>query len=235
MLGVGACFWAGARPASPCWRHSAARAQLVRRQPRRHAGARPPDGAPALRLLRRPRARRDRLRVALIAGLCSAATCRWRSAWRFSRAYYLLVIEVALCGARARRTFRMSFWQIGPTELRILLAARHARAAVGRRRHARSDRSWLLFDVGGLCGIAGLVADVRRGGRSGTAALYREEPLRGRGRNMIARCPFWRRSTTFFSARRSARRRNRSASTSSSRATPEEILAQARSTRSRRS
>ena len=49
----------------------------------------------------------------------------------------------------------MSFWHLGPTELRIVLA-------VGVVQLLRSPdvtlfgSRWLLFDVGGLCGIAGL-------------------------------------------------------------------------------
>ena len=56
----------------------------------------------------------------------------------------------------ARGTFRMAFGQVGPTELRILLA-------VGTLQLMRSafvtpfGHSCLLFDVGGAVGIAGLL------------------------------------------------------------------------------
>jgi archaetidylinositol phosphate synthase len=92
----------------------------------------------------------------------------------FLGAYYLLVIEISLA-THARGTFTLSFWRIGPTELRILLGA-------GTLLLMRSSnitllgRPWLLFDVGGAVGIAGLLltfilAAVRNG-----VALYREEP-----------------------------------------------------------
>jgi len=90
--------------------------------------------------------------------------------------YYLLLTEIALA-THARGTFQISFFKMGPTELRILLAA-------GTIALIRSDavsvfgHRWLLFDVGGAVGIAGFlltfaVAAIRNG-----AALYREEALR---------------------------------------------------------
>jgi phosphatidylglycerophosphate synthase len=93
----------------------------------------------------------------------------------FLAAYYLLVAEISMA-THALGTFRMSFWKVGPTELRILLAA-------GTVQLMRSDfveilgARWLLFDVGGAVGIAGLLlAFVHSAIRNG-AVLYREEPL----------------------------------------------------------
>ena len=69
----------------------------------------------------------------------------------FLCAYYLLVIEIALA-THARGTFRLSFWHVGPTELRILLA-------LGALQLLRSPTvtlfgsRWLLFDVGGSAGL----------------------------------------------------------------------------------
>ena len=93
----------------------------------------------------------------------------------FLSAYFLVLVEIALA-THARGTFRLSAWGVGPTELRILLA-------VGTLQLMRSDavslfgRPWLLFDVGGVVGIAGflitfVVAAVRNG-----VALFREERL----------------------------------------------------------
>ena len=50
----------------------------------------------------------------------------------------------------------MSFWHLGPTELRIVLAVGGLAAAAIADVTLFGSR-WLLFDVGGLCGIAGLV------------------------------------------------------------------------------
>jgi archaetidylinositol phosphate synthase len=113
--------------------------------------------------------------AALIGGLALGGHMTPLIALGFLCAYFLLLIEIAL-GAQARGTFRLAFWRIGPTELRILLS-------VGVLQLMRSDtvalfgHRWLLFDVGCAAGIAGLlitfvVSAVRNG-----AALYQEERL----------------------------------------------------------
>lgn len=93
----------------------------------------------------------------------------------FLAAYYLLVVEISLA-THARGKFKLSFLKVGPTELRILLAA-------GVLQLMRSDtvtvlgHEWLLFDVGGAVATAGfVVAFVAAAVRNGLA-LYREEPL----------------------------------------------------------
>jgi archaetidylinositol phosphate synthase len=93
----------------------------------------------------------------------------------FLAAYYLLVVEISLA-THARGKFKLSFLKVGPTELRILLAA-------GVLQLMRSDtvnvlgHEWLLFDVGGAVATAGfVVAFVAAAVRNGVA-LYREEPL----------------------------------------------------------
>jgi len=90
-------------------------------------------------------------------------------------AYYLLLVEIALA-THARGTFRISFFSVGPTELRLILA-------LGTLQLMRSDvvaiagHRWLLFDVGGAVGIAGfLLTFVQAAIRNGSA-LYGEERL----------------------------------------------------------
>jgi phosphatidylglycerophosphate synthase len=93
----------------------------------------------------------------------------------FLAAYYLLVAEISMA-THARGTFRMSFGAVGPTELRIVLAA-------GVIQLMRSDavtlfgREWLLFDVGGAVGIAGLLLTFVVAAWSNGVALYSEERL----------------------------------------------------------
>jgi archaetidylinositol phosphate synthase len=93
----------------------------------------------------------------------------------FVAAYFLLVVEIALA-THARGTFRLSAWGVGPTELRILLAA-------GTLALMRSDtatlfgHNWLLFDVGGAVGIAGLLLTFVRAAVVNGVALYKEERL----------------------------------------------------------
>jgi len=93
----------------------------------------------------------------------------------FLAAYYLLVAEISMA-THARGRFKMAFMKVGPTELRILLAA-------GTIQLMRSDfvqllgHQWLLFDVGGAVAIAGtLLAFIVNAARNGIA-LYNEEKL----------------------------------------------------------
>ena len=93
----------------------------------------------------------------------------------FMAAYYLVVIEIALA-THARGTFTLSAWGVGPTELRLLLA-------LGTLQLMRVDsiavlgHRWLLFDVGGAAGIAGLLLTFARSAVANGVALYREERL----------------------------------------------------------
>lgn len=97
----------------------------------------------------------------------------------FLLAYYLLTIEIALA-TYAVGTFRISFWKFGPTELRILLAA-------GTLQLLRSETvsifgsEWLLFDVGCIVAIAGLLVTFIVAAVMNTRTLYRAEPLPQRG------------------------------------------------------
>jgi hypothetical protein len=86
-----------------------------------------------------------------------------------------LSIEIYLA-THALGRFRISFWKIGPTELRILLA-------IGVLVAARNPdvsvlgATWRLFDVGGIVAIVGLVATAAYSAISNGAELYRLEPL----------------------------------------------------------
>jgi phosphatidylglycerophosphate synthase len=93
----------------------------------------------------------------------------------FLAAYYLLVVEISLA-THARGTFKLAFFKIGPSELRILLA-------MGTVQLMRSDlvsilgHKWLLFDVGGAVAIAGFLVAFGVGAIRNGVALYREERL----------------------------------------------------------
>jgi hypothetical protein len=73
-------------------------------------------------------------------------------------------------------TFRMSFFKVGPTELRILLAIGNAVAMVKPTSHLLGHE-FLLFDVGGVIGAIGLTCTVVISAISNTRRLYRLEPL----------------------------------------------------------
>jgi phosphatidylglycerophosphate synthase len=93
-------------------------------------------------------------------------------------AYYLLSIEVYLA-THALGRFRMSFWGVGPTELRIVLAAGALFAVRDPFVMVLGERL-LLFDLGGLIGAAGLLVTAAISAIANGRELYREEPLRMR-------------------------------------------------------
>jgi phosphatidylglycerophosphate synthase len=101
----------------------------------------------------------------------------------FLLAYCLLSVEIALA-THAVGTFRISYWKMGPTELRILMA-------IGTLQLLRSPdvvlfgSRFLLFDVGGVVAIAGLLATFIASAVSNTRTLYRREPLPPRQRTEI--------------------------------------------------
>ena len=111
----------------------------------------------------------------LMAGLVAGGYMSIIVGAGFLVAYYLLTIEIALA-THALGTFRLAFWKIGPTELRILLAA-------GTLQLLRSDvvrlggQEFLLFDVGGVVGIAGLLITFICAAGANTRELYRREPV----------------------------------------------------------
>jgi phosphatidylglycerophosphate synthase len=113
--------------------------------------------------------------AALVGGLILGGHMSPVAGLGFVAAYFLVVIEVSLA-THARGTFRLSAWGMGPTELRILLAA-------GTLQLMRSDtvmlfgHRWLLFDIGAVCGAAALVVTFVRAAILNGVALYREERL----------------------------------------------------------
>jgi archaetidylinositol phosphate synthase len=96
----------------------------------------------------------------------------------FLAAYYLVVVEISLA-THARGTFKLSAFGVGPTELRILLAAG---TLVLMRSSAVQifGHRWLLFDVGGAVGIAGFLLTFAWSAVANGVALYREERLPSR-------------------------------------------------------
>jgi len=93
----------------------------------------------------------------------------------FLAAYFLVISEISMA-THARGKFKMAFMKVGPTELRIILAA-------GTIQLMRSDsflmlgREWLLFDVGGLVAAAGMLIAFATAAVSNGVALYNEERL----------------------------------------------------------
>ncbi len=113
--------------------------------------------------------------VAIFGGLMLGGHMSPAIGLGFLAAYFLVVVEIAFA-THARGTFRLSAFGIGPTELRMLLAA-------GTLQLMRADavflfgHRWLLFDVGGAVGIAGLLLTFVRSAIANGVALYEEERL----------------------------------------------------------
>ncbi len=89
---------------------------------------------------------------------------------------YLMVVSEIYLAAYAVGTFRIHFLRLGPTELRILFAIgtlyllhRPVVTVLGTRA--------LLFDVGGICAIAGLAVTLLVSAARNTRTLYLRETL----------------------------------------------------------
>ena len=93
----------------------------------------------------------------------------------FLVAYYLLSIEIYLATHVLGR-FHMSFWKVGPTELRILLAAGALRLFWSADVTVFGT-AMKLFDLGAWIGAAGLLVTAIVAAARHTRELYVAEPL----------------------------------------------------------
>jgi phosphatidylglycerophosphate synthase len=89
--------------------------------------------------------------------------------------YFMLSIEVYLA-AYTMGTFHLSFWKFSPTELRILLMIGNL-ALLWRPWVHLAGGEYLLFDVGGVVGIAGMSLMLVNAAVRHTIELYRLERL----------------------------------------------------------
>jgi archaetidylinositol phosphate synthase len=90
-------------------------------------------------------------------------------------AYFLLSIEVYLTTYTVG-AFHLSFWSFGPTELRLLLCIGNI-ALFYRPVVTLFGRQFLLFDVGGVIGIAGMGLMLIWSAVRHTRMLYQSERL----------------------------------------------------------
>jgi phosphatidylglycerophosphate synthase len=90
-------------------------------------------------------------------------------------AYFMLAMEVFLA-TNVFGVFRISFFKVGPTELRILLAIGNIAAIFHPTAHL-GGRDFLLFDIGGVIGTAGLLLTLVYSSISNTRKLYKLEPM----------------------------------------------------------
>jgi archaetidylinositol phosphate synthase len=91
-------------------------------------------------------------------------------------AYFLLSIEIYLATYCVGR-FEMSYWGLGPTELRILLAAGTLVMLV-KPTVTMGGRPLLLFDAGGIVAAAGMIVTTAVATVGHIRTLYAAEPVR---------------------------------------------------------
>ena len=112
----------------------------------------------------------------LMGGLAISGIVDWRIALGMFIAFLMLSVEVYLA-AYTLGTFQLSFAKLGPTEIRILLAA--GNAALWFQPDARIfGSSYRVFDVGGIAAIAGMAVMLVVAAICNTMKLYRGETLR---------------------------------------------------------
>lgn len=93
-------------------------------------------------------------------------------------AYLLLSIEIYLA-TYALGDFKISYFKIGPTELRVVLAV-GSLVLLKRTVVHLFGRAYLLFDVAGAMGISGMLLILLISVLRNTVRLYRSEPLQGK-------------------------------------------------------
>ncbi|MGA2591861.1 MAG: CDP-alcohol phosphatidyltransferase family protein [Bryobacteraceae bacterium] len=89
--------------------------------------------------------------------------------------YFMLSIQSYLA-TYALGTFQLSYWKFSPTELRLLLMAGNI-ALLYRPVASLFGYRFLLFDIGGVVGVAGIFLMLIVSSIRNTAALYRAERL----------------------------------------------------------
>ena len=90
---------------------------------------------------------------------------------------YLLVSGEVYLATHARGVFTMAFLGFGPTELRIVLAVGTLWLFRASEIRPFGMGPWLLFDVGGLVAMAGMVVALITAILRNARHLYRSEPL----------------------------------------------------------
>ena len=111
----------------------------------------------------------------LVGGLALSGFMSERIALGLLIAYLMLSIEVYLA-TYALGTFHLSFWKLGPTELRVVLVMGNIVLLVNPGAGI-DGTGWRLFDIGGVAGIAGMALMFIVAAARHTRALYEAERL----------------------------------------------------------
>jgi phosphatidylglycerophosphate synthase len=113
----------------------------------------------------------------IICGLASSGYMTWTVALAVLVVYFMISIDVYLA-TYTIGTFRLSFWKISPTELRILLVIGNIRASSHPTVHVLGDR-YLLFDIGAVIAMSLMAVVLVLSVTRNTLALYRTEKVSG--------------------------------------------------------
>jgi len=114
--------------------------------------------------------------LALFAGIAAGGIMSWPVAAALLLAYFLLFIEVGLA-THALGEFRISAGAFGPTELRLLLIAGNTKAAFATQVHLLGH-AVLLYNLGGVCAVVGMLAIFVHRTVQHTRTLYAQETVR---------------------------------------------------------
>jgi archaetidylinositol phosphate synthase len=101
-------------------------------------------------------------------------------------ATFLLVSAESYLATHAAGVFRLSFLRIGPTELRIILAIGTLKTISSPWVAIAGQKPVLLFDVGAVAAVIGLLVAFAVSTVRNFRALYAAEPLPGVGRDSRA-------------------------------------------------
>jgi archaetidylinositol phosphate synthase len=114
--------------------------------------------------------------AALLRGLACSGFMSPLIAVALLSAFALVEAEVFLA-THVQQIFRLSCFHVGPTELRIILAAGTLHLLHSPWVHIGARGPFLLFDVGGIISIAGLISALMYSAVRNSRALYQAEPL----------------------------------------------------------
>jgi archaetidylinositol phosphate synthase len=114
--------------------------------------------------------------TALLAGLALSGYMSQLIAVALLAAFALVEAEVFLA-TYVQNVFRLSCFCFGPTELRVVLSFGTLYLLHRPFVHIAGKGPYLLFDVGGIVAIAGLLTAFVYSAIRNSRALYREEPL----------------------------------------------------------
>jgi len=115
--------------------------------------------------------------TALLVGLALSGYMSPIIAMGMLGAFLLVEAEVYLA-THVRQVFKLGMFGFGPTELRVLLAVGALYLLHNPWVHIGGYGPFLLFDVGGVIAIVGMVAVMLYSAIRNTRALYKAEPIR---------------------------------------------------------